>query len=49
MKIAPMIVPLRHASAEKSESTGGEQSIDFRKFFMKLCLDLDETIFEDDD
>jgi hypothetical protein len=47
MQISAMIVLLKHDYADKSESTGGKYSIDFTKFFLKLCPDLDETIFEE--
>jgi hypothetical protein len=49
MKITSMIVLAKHDYAEKSQSTGGKRSVDFGKFFLKLCQDLDETIFEADD
>ena len=47
MKLASMLVLLKHDCIEKSEGTGGKYSIDFQKFFLKLCPDLDETIFEE--
>ena len=47
IKIPSMIVLLKHDCVEKSESTGGKYSIDFSKFFFKLCPDIDETIFEE--
>jgi hypothetical protein len=47
MKIPSMIVLLKQDCTEKSESTGGKYSVDFTKFFLKLCPHLDETIFEE--
>ncbi len=47
MKIPSMIVLLKHHCVEKSELTGGTYSIDFSKFFFKLCPDIDKTIFEE--
>jgi hypothetical protein len=47
MKISSKIVLLRQDCAEKSESTGGKYSVNFSKFFCKLCPDVDETIFEE--
>jgi hypothetical protein len=47
MNLSSKIVLLRHDCAEKNESTGGKYSIDFSKFFFKLCPDIDETIFEE--
>jgi hypothetical protein len=49
LKLASMLVLLNHDCTEKNESTGGKHSVDFTKFFLKLCPDTDETIFEDDD
>jgi hypothetical protein len=47
MKIpSSMIVLLRQDCTEKSESRG-MYSINFTKFFFKLCPGLDETIFEE--
>jgi hypothetical protein len=42
-----MLVLLRQDCTEKSESTGGKYRVDYTKFFFKLCPDLDETIFEE--
>ena len=47
MKLASMLVVLKHDCIEKSEGTGGKYSIDFQKFFLQLCSDLNETIFEE--
>jgi hypothetical protein len=47
LKIPSMLVLLRQDCTEKSESMGGKYSVDFTKFFFKLCPDLDETIFEE--
>jgi hypothetical protein len=47
LKIPSMLVLLRQDCTEKSESTGGKCSVDYTKFFYKLCPDLDETIFEE--
>jgi hypothetical protein len=49
LKLASMLVLPNHDCTEKNEGTGGECSVDFTKFFLKLCPETDETIFEDDD
>jgi hypothetical protein len=47
LKIPFMLILLRQDCTEKSELTGGKYSVDYTKFFFKLCPDLDETIFEE--
>jgi hypothetical protein len=46
LKIPSMLVLLRQDCMGKSESAGGKYSVDYTKFFFKLCPDLDKTIFE---